>query len=332
MSHIIYEYLATSHPYYRMVTIPRPWHVQAITLHQDLKTSIYKTIDYPKEEKKYFLLDEERFSFYRFDIHETKESPYTIHDLNDIVRLKCDQVRKKHHATGEKLLTFIDTIYVNGEEKKYLIGEKGDIFFRIYIVYVNTPAIHQFNSVYGNFLVRDDIVLVPQSMYTTLFLRNTLKKDNFLLLYIRETQVKAIKVTHGFYEHMYTLNLGIDAVKKMYKDNGIANYWYKDYDFIENNELAKQLVQETLEFYSQLLCKRLQENFCSNTDIILVSSMTKNGHFLERFNKVYSKLSNNYIVPFHRAQNLETFGKDREPEDMDILVALNRIQGLQEDT
>jgi acetyl-CoA acetyltransferase len=38
---------------------------------------------------------------------------------------------------------------------------------------------------------------------------------------------------------MYTLNLGIDAVKKMYKDNGIANYRYKDYDFIENNELSK---------------------------------------------------------------------------------------------
>jgi hypothetical protein len=199
------------------------------------------------------------------------------------------------------------------------------VFFRIYIVYLNTDIIHQFNSVYGNFLEKDDVVLLPQSMHTTLFLRNTLKKDNFLLLYIRESQVKAIKVTHGFYEHMYTLNLGIDAVKKMYKDNGIAQYWYKDYDFIENNELAKQLVQETLEFYSQLLCRWLQDNFCTNTDIILVSSMTKNGHFLERFNKVYSKLSENYIVPFHRAQNLDTFGKNWEPEDMDILVALNRI-------
>jgi hypothetical protein len=113
-------------------------------------------------------------------------------------------------------------------------------------------------------------------MYTALFLRNTLKKDNFLLLYIRETQVKAIKVVHGFYEHMYTLNLGINAVKKMYKDNGIEQYRYKDYDFIENNELAKQLVQETLEFYSQLLCKWLQDNVCSNNDIILISSMTKN--------------------------------------------------------
>lgn len=324
MSHIIYEYLTASNPYYRIIDHSRPGHIQTLTAHQNLQDIIYKTIEY-KNQKKYFLLDEERLSFYRFDIHETKDSPYTIHELHEVVRHKCDQVKKKHHATGEKLLTFIDTIYVNGEEKKHLIGEQWDVFFRIYIVYLNTDIIHQFNSVYGNFLEKDDVVLLPQSMHTTLFLRNTLKKDNFLLLYIREGQVKAIKVTHGFYEHIYTLNLGIDAVKKMYKDNGIAQYWYKDYDFIENNELAKQLVQETLEFYSQLLCRWLQDNFCTNTDIILVSSMTKNGHFLERFNKVYSKLSENYIVPFHRAQNLDTFGKNWEPEDMDILVALNRI-------
>jgi len=311
-----------------MVNMPDADHIQTLTIHETLKNVIYKTVGQQKQ-KKYFLLDEERFSFYRFDMHEVKDSPYTIHELNAIVRRQCAQVKKKHHATGEKLLTFIDTIYVNGEEKQHLIGEKGDIFFRIYIVYLNTDVIHTFNSVYGDFLDRDDIVLIPQSMHTTLFLRNTLKKDNFLLLYIRESQVKAIKVTHGFYEHMYTLNLGIDSVKKMYKDNGIGNYRYKEYDFIENNELAKQLVQETLEFYSTLLCKWLQDNFCSNTDIILVSSMTKNGHFLERFNKVYSKLSNNYIVPFHRAQKLERFGKTREPEDMDILVSLNRIQGLQ---
>ena len=301
-----------------------PEHIQTLTIHDKLKNVIYKTV-WQEKQKKYFLLDEERFSFYRFDMHETKDSPYTIHELNAIVRKQCEQVKKKHHATGEKLLTFIDTIYVNGEEKQHLIGEQGDIFFRIYIVYLNTDVIHTFNSIYGDFLDKDEITLIPQSMHTTLFLRNTLKKDNFLLLYIRESQVKAIKVTHGFYEHMYTLNLGIDSVKKMYKDNGIGNYWYKNYDFIENNELAKQLVQETLEFYSQLLCKWLQDNFCSNTDIILVSSMTKNGHFLERFNKVYSKLSNNYIVPFHRAQKLERFGKNRDPEDMDILVSLNRI-------
>jgi len=123
MSHIIYEYLATAQPYYRMVDNSRPGHLQTITMHQKLKDIIYKTVDF-KDQKKYFLLDEERFSFYRFDMHEQKESPYTIHELHDLVRIKCEQVKRKHHATGEKLLTFIDTIYVDGEEKKHLVGEK----------------------------------------------------------------------------------------------------------------------------------------------------------------------------------------------------------------
>jgi hypothetical protein len=49
------------------------------------------------------------------------------------------------------------------------------------------------------------------------------------------------------------------ALKQMYKDNGIVQYWYKTYDFIEQNPLAKNLVKETLQFYSQLFCKRFHE-------------------------------------------------------------------------
>jgi hypothetical protein len=45
----------------------------------------------------------------------------------------------------------------------------------------------------------------------------------------------------------------------MYKDNGVVQYRYKDYQSIEANPLAKSLVVETLEFYSQLFCKWLLE-------------------------------------------------------------------------
>lgn len=49
------------------------------------------------------------------------------------------------------------------------------------------------------------------------------------------------------------------ALKQMYKDNGIVQYRYKTYDFIEQNPLARDLVKETLQFYSQLFCKRFNE-------------------------------------------------------------------------
>ena len=51
----------------------------------------------------------------------------------------------------------------------------------------------------------------------------------------------------------------MSALKQMYKDNGIVQYRYKTYDFIESNPLARGLVKETLQFYSELFCKRFKE-------------------------------------------------------------------------
>jgi hypothetical protein len=37
------------------------------------------------------------------------------------------------------------------------------------------------------------------------------------------------------------------------------NFWYKSYEEIEKNILAKNLIIETLEFYSEILIKRINE-------------------------------------------------------------------------
>jgi hypothetical protein len=47
---------------------------------------------------------------------------------------------------------------------------------------------------------------------------------------------------------------------QMYKDNGISKYRYKNYEEIEDNPFAKNIVVQTLEFYSNMLCKRINEN------------------------------------------------------------------------
>lgn len=75
---------------------------------------------YPKY-KNIFLLDESRFSFSRFDIFEEYEEKFTLKDLQDIVRYKCDSQKDKNGLVGAKLISFIDTIYVDGEPKKYVI-------------------------------------------------------------------------------------------------------------------------------------------------------------------------------------------------------------------
>lgn len=47
---------------------------------------------------------------------------------------------------------------------------------------------------------------------------------------------------------------------------------------------------------------------------------------MEIFNKEYSKQSNSYIVPFHFPEELELFGKQWEPEDIDALIYINKTK------
>ncbi len=114
----------------------------------------------------------------------------------------------------------------------------------------------------------------------------------------------------------------------MYKDNGIVQYRYKSYDFIETNPLAKHLVTETLQFYSHMFCKRFYEKNFIGSDVIVISPITKNVHFIETFNEEYKQLTNNFVVPFHHSEKLFTFGKIRDPEDMDAIMLMNRDEML----
>lgn len=330
MFYIWYEYLSESYPRFRVYKSRENESVLPYVLHESFADVVKQSEMYPKYQH-FFMLDESRFAFFRFDVFETREEKFTLQDLKKIIDEKTATTKKQHDVNGERIMAYIDTIYVDGEEKKYVIGEKGEIFFRLYIMYLDKKSINTINSAYGNFFEIKNITFIPQSFHTLLFLRNSLKKDNFVLLYINETFCKAINVRNGFYESVETLNLGLSALKQMYKDNGIVQYWYKEFDVIESNPLAKSLVSDTLQFYSQLFCKRLQEkNFVGN-DVIVISPITKNVHFIDIFNAEYKKLTNNYIVPFHHSELLATFEKTWEPDDMDALILMNREDSIKRD-
>lgn len=318
-----YEYLSNAYPHFRVYKIHPQEQVLQYLLHEDLEHIAEESWKYPKYSH-YFMLDESRFAFFRFDIFQNFEQKFTFHDLKHIIEDKSQSTKKHNDVDGERIIVYVDHIHVNGEEKKHVIGESGEIFFRLYIVYLNKKTTNTLNAVYGNILESKTINVLPQSFHTLLFLRNNLHKDNFVLLYITENFCKAIKIQDGFYHSVETLNLWMSALKQMYKDNGIVQYRYKTYEFIESNPLAKELVRETLQFYSQLFCKRFKEKNLIWTDVIVISPITKNVHFIETFNDEYKKMTNNYIVPFHHSEKLDTFGKVWDPDDMDALILMNR--------
>lgn len=269
----------------------------------------------------HFLLDDGRFHFFRFDIYKEKDSPFTIDDFNTIIDERLEYLR---NITQEELLfTNIDTIFVNGEEKKFLIGAKGQIFFRLYFVYLNRNTLLSFNKSYGNIFNQKNLHLRPESLKTISFLKRKLGRDSFLLLYIKENYCKVIAVEDWFYKQIEHINFGINFLMQMYKDNQIVKYWYKSSEEIDQNPLAKNLVLESIRFYVEYLCKWLNDLHLTEKDIFLISPIIKNGNFMEEFNKSYASFHNKYIVPFHHSSQLELFGKHRAPEDMDTLIFLN---------
>lgn len=323
MYQIRYEYLSNDYPRFRNYKIYDENEIQHYTMHLDLFQAVEKANDYPKYNH-VFLLDESRFSFFRFDIFQEFQEKVTLKDVQDIIDAKINLIKQQREIPDEIISTYIDTIYVDWDQKKFVIWEKWSIFFRLYIIYIQKVSLNTINRIYGNVLENRNIAIMPQSFYTTLFLRNTLKKEDFNLLYINENYCKVIKISQWFYSKVDFINLWMWSLRQMYKDNWISHYWYKDYESIESNPLAKSLVTDTIQFYSQTFCKRLKDTWFTWSDMVIISPVVKNGHFIEILNNEYGKYNNNYIVPFHHSDSLSNFNKIRDPEDMDFLVFINQ--------
>ena len=310
------------YPKFRVMKSQPEFWLQNYILYESLSTILDSTLLYPKY-KHIFLLDDQRFAFFSYDIKFTSEKKLTLNDIQSLVQEKLALAEKQ---TKEKFLfSHFDCIFVNWIEKQFLIWEKWDISCRIILVFLNRESCGIFNDKFWDFQSQKNIEIYPESFQTITYLRNNMHMDNFLLLYIRDSHCKGVLIEDWFYKNIESLNLWVNALMQMYKDNWISKYRYKNYEEIENNPFAKNIVIQTLEFYSEMLCKRINEKKFWLQNIFVVSSIMKNWHFMEIFNKLYSRENNKYIVPFHYSEDLDLFGRNREPEDIDALIYANRV-------
>ncbi len=308
------------YPKFRVLKAQKDYGIQNYTLYENLDSIIETSMDYPQYQH-FFLLDEQRFDFFCFEIRQHCDSKITYSQVESIIAEKIQFA--KTQTKSFFLFSQIDDIKINGIEKKFLIGEKGEISFRLMLIYLKNQTCLEFDEKYGNFSNQKNLEIFPQTFQTIQFLKKNIKSEKFLLLYIRDSHCKAIVVENGAYQKIETINLGVNTLMQIYRDNGISKYRYKNYEEIENNPFAKDLVIKTLEFYAEILCKRIKEMEIGDRNIFVISPIMKNVHFMEIFNKEYHKHYNNYIVPFHYSNKLDLFGKQREPEDIDALIFIN---------
>jgi hypothetical protein len=310
------------YPKFRVIKSQPEFWLQNYLLYEPLSKIIDSTTQYPRY-KHIFLLDDQRFVFFSYDIQFTSEKQLTLKDIQELVQEKLVEAEKQ--TKEEFLFSHIDSIFIDWIEKQFLIGESGDISCRIILVFLNRETCSIFNDKFWDFQSQKNIEIYPESFQTIKFLRDNMHTDNFLLLYIRDSHCKWVLIENWFYKRIESLNLGVNSLMQMYKDNWISKYRYKNYEEIEDNPFAKNLVVQTLEFYSSMLCKRINEKNFWLQNIFVVSSIMKNWHFMEIFNKIYSQENNKYIVPFHYSDTLDQFWRTREPEDIDALIYANRV-------
>jgi len=276
------------------------------------------------DQQYHFLLNEKRFNYFQFFIHFSSNTKFTRPELQKIINEKMLEVEPK--TSGSTMLFYtIDSIYVNGEASQHVLAKTWTIFFNLAFVFIDNHTKELFSKRGRNIDKNRNINLIPRSYYTIAFLRDKLNRRNFHLLDIQNNNSTIINVQNWFYAALDDVNWWSDTLKSIYKDNNILQYYTSTKSEIEWNPLAMQTVEQSVDFFTKTLAKRVKEQVWIDKDLILISDLTTNEFFQENFSKRYNKFINGYIVPFTYSKSLDTFDSNWKRSEMNVLTALNHL-------
>ncbi len=273
------------------------------------------------EKKKILFLDEEKFRMYHFDVLIHREQIMAIQDVKTIINEKLLWIYKQHGQNNSFLFYMIEWIFVNWEEKEYIIWEKWQIFFKLSFYFLK-PEIQQIYQIKFPTMF-SEIDIYPSSLFTTRFIKKKLQKKSFFLLYIEDNVSKLLHINNGFYRTIENVNMWTNMLKETYADNNIVDLFYATDDQLDSHPLVKDIVYQSVDFFTQMLAKRLRQYIDQENDLILISSLTKNIFFQKQFNKWYNHFINWFILPFSHSNILDTYWRKRESEELNILTFLN---------
>jgi len=106
------------YPKFRVIKSQSEFWLQNYLLYEPLSKIIDSTTQYPKY-KHIFLLDDQRFSFFSYNTSFSSNKKLTISDINALVQEKLIKAEKE--TKEDFLFSHIDSIFVNWQEKQFLI-------------------------------------------------------------------------------------------------------------------------------------------------------------------------------------------------------------------
>ena len=276
--------------------------------------------EYQDDSERTFLLDEDFFELVRCPIEGVLYEPLKIEQLTDLIQSKILEVKKEHHITGSMLLYDVDHILVDGQESTHLLGQKWSLQRDIFLVFIK-PSLALSCPTLGTEKASPHIY--PSSYFTVQYVTKQLNIPSFVMISFHEHTIKLILIKDGFYHDIHTLDRGINNLKQILISNNIISYLNKYDREIQNNNLVASILKENCEFYMNIVIDRLIEYNEGITNAMLNHPEFKNNVFYETFVQLYQARIGGYIIPNSRHHDLNTYEKQRQSSEFDVLTYLN---------
>lgn len=267
------------------------------------------------KKRKLLLLDEKKFLWVSAPVVAHFDRPCTVGAMKAII----DPIFDAHlRSDTQRLFYHMDDICVNWEPTDYYIWKTGEFRFLLQMVAIRRDNWYDTKAVLWDRI--QNVHIYPASFFTLHHIKDTLKKQNGTILTLGQHYTKRIVFENGVYTDSEVVDLGWQVLKDVYAENNITDFFDATSEIIENNPYAKNLVEQSVAFYVDMLMRRLR-NYNMKGDVFLVSSLTNNEYFMKEFNSKYQQYSFSFVVPLMHMKWLKTFGRTRAPDDIDIQTA-----------
>lgn len=291
--------------------------IQKIQLTDKVERLLFEFQDDPERT---FLLDEEFFELVRCPVEGMIYEPLKIEQLTNLVEEKVKEVKKEHHITWSILLYDIDHITIDGEESSFLLGQTGHLKRDIFFVFIK-PSLALSCPTLGT--GKPSPHIYPSSYFTVQFISKQLDIPSFVMVSIHEHSVKLILIKDGFYHDIHTLDWGINNLKQILISNNIIAYLSKTDKEIHSNALVSSILEENMKFYMNIILDWIQEHNQGITSCVLSHPEFKNNAFYDTFVSEYQSRIGGYIIPNSIHHQLNTYERNRQSSELDILTYLN---------
>lgn len=267
------------------------------------------------KKKKLLLLDEDKFFWKTLPVSVHFDKPCTVWDMKAVIDPIVEKVVPNN---AEKLFYHMENIYINGEESDYYVGKTGEVKFVLQVVAMWRDKRYDTKAVLWETI--EAVHMYPACFFTLHHIKNSLKKHSGTILSLGQYYTKRIVFENGVYKDTEVLDLWRQVLKDVYGENNIADFFDASSELIESNSYAKNLVEQSVQFYVDMLLRRLR-TYATKGDIFLVSSLINNEYFMKEFNKQYQHYSLSFVVPLMHMKWLKTYGRNWLSDDIDVQTA-----------